>query len=137
MGIILDLTSLCNLLRKGRWPHGIPRVSLKYMEHYQGQAQCLLRIGSLARILSPGNSQKIFTILSRWQQRDFWKILGIWLSDYATNWSKPSPTLLIKTDLSGFETKVFKQLRQKHPKLRIIATVHDLIPIFEPVLVPI
>lgn len=34
MGIILDLTSLCNLLRKGRWPHGIPRVSLKYMEHY-------------------------------------------------------------------------------------------------------
>lgn len=137
MSVLLDLTSLCNLLRKGRWPHGIPRVGLMYLEHYQNQAQCLLRIGSYTRILSPKNSQKIFAILRQWRREDFRKILVIWANDYLTNWAKSSPKWLLKTDLTGFENKAFLRLRQKYPGLRILATVHDLIPVYEPELCPV
>ena len=131
--LLIDVTFLINELKRKRPPHGIPRVVLAYLRHYQDNIQLVYRIKQKIFILPKQQSQKIIQLVLLWEHELYKKILvlivkGILLADKI---NPKNNYFLLKIDQNGMKYPTyFKQLNKKG--IKILIMLHDLFPIFYP-----
>lgn len=131
--VIIDITSLSNLLRKRRLPHGVPRVALAYLRHYLDDMHILFRIRSRSIILSKQDSKKVARLLLAWKPGSFFQLIRL-ISGAAFRPSGLRPDcryFVIKLDYKGFKYERFLTTITQN-NLTMLAVVHDLIPLLNP-----
>ncbi|MDX1838555.1 glycosyltransferase family 1 protein [Legionella taurinensis] len=131
--IILDITSLSNLLRKRRLPHGVPRVALAYLKHYFDDMHILFRVRGRSIILSRHHSEKVARLLLAWELGSFLKLIRL-LVRGALSPSGLDPKchyFVIKLDYKGFKyPRYLATITRNH--FNMLAVLHDLIPLLNP-----
>ncbi|KTD45538.1 putative glycosyl transferase [Legionella rubrilucens] len=131
--VIIDITSLSNLLRKRRLPHGVPRVALAYLKHYFHDMHILFRIRSRSIILSRRHSEQVARLLLAWELGSFLKLIRLIVRG-AFSPSGLDPKchyFVIKLDYKGFKyPRYLAAITQNN--LNMLAVVHDLIPLLNP-----
>jgi glycosyltransferase involved in cell wall biosynthesis len=131
--LLIDATFLINELKRKRPPHGIPRVILAYLRHYQDSMQLVYRVRQKIFILSKGHSQKIIQLILLWEHGLYKNILlllarGILAGEKI---NQCDHYFLLKIDQNGMKyPNYFKQLRKMGIKVLVI--FHDLFPIIYP-----
>ncbi|MBL7479684.1 glycosyltransferase family 4 protein [Legionella bononiensis] len=131
--VLIDISSLVNELRHKRPPHGVPRVTLAYLNHYKDSMQVLIRGGKWVFILSQDKSKEIVNLLLAWDPRLFKLIMKLILKGilFSRHTSPDAEYYLLKVDQGGFKNPRYIQALN-NKKINIIAVVHDLIPIVNP-----
>lgn len=131
--LLIDITFLINELKRKRPPHGIPRVVLAYLRHYQESIQLVYRVRSRIYILPKRCSQQIIELILHWKHSLYKKIL--WLVIKAICKSQPPKPkehyFLFKIDQNGMKYPTyFSQLQRQD--IKTIVMLHDLFPIIYP-----
>ncbi|HAT1828302.1 glycosyltransferase family 1 protein [Legionella pneumophila serogroup 1] len=136
--ILIDASSLMNELKRKHPPHGIPRVTLAYLRYYYENMQLLFRTSKRIFIFPQGISKKIADILLAWDCNRLWDIVRLILKGiiYSKKSKYESNYILIKTDYGGLNNPGLLSVLQQN-RLKMVALIHDLIPITNPEYFPL
>lgn len=128
--VIIDITSLSNLLRKKRLPHGVPRVALAYLRHYLHDMHLLFRVRGRSIILSKHDSKKVARLLLAWEPGSFFRLIRLILGGafHPSGLRPDCRYFVIKLDYKGFKYERFLTTITRN-NLTMLAVVHDLIPL--------
>ena len=131
--LLIDVTFLINELKRKRPPHGIPRVILAYLLHYQDTIQLIYRLRRRIFILPKAHSQTIIKRVLLWDHRLYKEIIlliikGIFKAEKSTPKER---YFLLKIDQNGMKySNYFSQLH--HMGIKTLVMLHDLFPITYP-----
>lgn len=131
--VVIDISRLMGRYFDGRYPTGVDRVTLAYVQHYQSSARAMLRWRGRSGLFSKAISARVFALLSRWDAAEITvlRILilrGVWSSIGAGN---GRGALLLHTGHNDAESPALWRNIRWH-KLRPVFFVHDLIPLTHP-----
>lgn len=131
--ILIDVTRLAGRLLKGRLPTGIDRVGLAYVAHFGARAGAVLRFGARVVALPPEQSQALFACLLG-RPPGFRRTLAGVLARAVLMppaGQALSGAFLFNTGHSALENVGLHRYLRRHGA-RLVAVVHDLIPITHP-----
>ncbi len=131
---LIDVSRLIWRSWTRRLPTGIDRVCLAYLNHFGGRAQAVVQSGRLRFILSPSQSDRLFSQLLRppgpVTRLELAKCLASSASSLARKPDR-SGLLYFNVGHTGLdEASLPRWIRRNH--LRAIYMVHDLIPLTHP-----
>jgi glycosyltransferase involved in cell wall biosynthesis len=131
--ILIDISSITDTLRRNQPPHGIPRVTLAYLQYYLYDMQVLFRTRTRVFIFPQDISQEIGLLLLSWEPTYFRTIARLIIKGFLRSHKTTirNNCFLLKTDLGGFKNPGYiKTLNDRN--IRLLAIVHDLIPAKNP-----
>ncbi len=131
--VVIDISSLVNEFRRKRPPHGIPRVTLAYLQYYLNNMQALVRLKKRVVIFPKDISKEISLLLLSWDFERLSELVRLVIKGLlSSRRALPSANcFLLKTDHGGFKNPNYvKALNAK--QLKLLVVVHDLIPILHP-----
>lgn len=131
--VVIDISRLLGRYFDGRYPTGVDRVTLAYVQHYGTSARAMLRWRGRSGLFSAAISGKVFALLSRWDGSDATVlrqliVRGV-LSSIGTGNGRGA--LLLHTGHNDAESPALWRNIRWH-KLRPVFFVHDLIPLTHP-----
>lgn len=130
---LLDVSRLVWRVWTGRIPTGIDRVCLAYIEHFGPRSRAVVQRGGLRRILSPGHSDALFTLLAAGEadfRQRFVRLAGRAL---LAPRARPGADrgLYINVGHTGLDRPdLARWIAQEG--LRAVFLIHDLIPLTHP-----
>ena len=128
---LLDVTRLIWRRWKGRYPTGIDRVCLAYLDHFAGRAQAVVQHDHFRRILDREASSELFALLEGSPQRFRRKLpLGILRNLRRLNCGG-NGRFYFNIGHTGLNSGGFRDWVRR-TDVRPIYLVHDLIPITHP-----
>ena len=128
---LLDVTRLIWRRWKGRYPTGIDRVCLAYLDHFAGRAQAVVQHDHFRRILDREASEELFALLDDSPQRFRQRLpLGILRNLRRLN-CVGDGRLYFNIGHTGLNSRGFRDWVRR-AGVRPIYLVHDLIPITHP-----
>ena len=133
LDLALDITRLLGRALKGKLPTGIDRVGLAYVDHYGPHARAMLRVGNAPLVATREASDRLFAQLldsSATTARGRFQLLEA-ASRFMPDAAKSPPRLLLHTGHGGLERVDFLR-RWASSTGRLLAFVHDLIPLTHP-----
>jgi glycosyltransferase involved in cell wall biosynthesis len=132
--LLIDATFLINELKRKRPPHGIPRVILAYLRHFQDGIQLVYRVRQKIFILPKSHSQRIIQLVLLWRSDLYKNILFLIVKGILSTNNTYNPNdqwFLLKIDQNGMKySKYFTQLHKTN--IKILIMFHDLFPIIYP-----
>lgn len=129
-GIVIDITSLLQRLKKSHLPTGIERVVLAYVEYYQNNARVLIRFRERNYVLPHDTSFDILQFIIKKPKDYLARVRYLFRKDWLLQrMNQDTQNLcLLNLDYGGLKypryTADLKKLR-----IKSIFMVHDLIPI--------
>jgi len=131
--ILIDITRLLYRQLTHTLPTGIDRVCIEYIRHYGNRSRAVLCLGPFSAMLSQADSTRIFTALllpglsARWLSAALIAKAVLW------RWLRVPrrPSILINTSHTGLESPWYAWALRRSGA-RLVAMVHDLIPISHP-----
>jgi glycosyltransferase involved in cell wall biosynthesis len=130
--MLIDVTRLLERALQGRRPTGVDRVGLAYVEHFQDQAQALVRIAGRWVVFGEADSRRLFYWLLVPDAQLAARIRWLVGSNYALNWQSPQAgDILLNSGHSGLDREDYLVRLQRYG-LRPLYFLHDLIPMTFP-----
>lgn len=130
--MLIDVTRLLGRFLQGRRPTGVDRVSLAYIEHFQDEAQALVRFAGRWVVASKTESQALFRELRQPGADLSIRVRLLIAKNYVQFWRGPAPgSILVNTGHSGLDNSNYAQCVKRY-RLRPLYFLHDLIPIRYP-----
>jgi glycosyltransferase involved in cell wall biosynthesis len=128
--LLLDVTRLIWRRWKGRYPTGIDRVCLAYLEHFASQSQAVIQHGGFRRILDRRASNELFALLE--EPGDFKRrLVGGFLRHLHRIGAKGQGRIYLNVGHTGLNSAGFRRWIATSD-VRPIYLAHDLIPITHP-----
>lgn len=130
-GFLIDVTRLADHLLHGKYPTGVDRVSLAYVEHYRDIARAVIRYGGRWIELPFADSQHVFEILLDQDRRAEKTIRWYVGKGYCLPWKSRHGAFLFNTGHSGLNQPEYAREIERRG-LKPLFFLHDLIPITHP-----
>ncbi len=131
--ILLDVTRLIWRRWAGRFPTGIDRVCLAYLERYRGEAQAVVQYRGFRGILTETASDRLFEILLRPGRRirqDLARFLGLeWMRSNQSR--QGGGRLYLNVGHTALDDRNYLEWTRS-ADVRPVYMIHDLIPITHP-----
>lgn len=131
--LLIDVTFLINELKRNRPPHGIPRVILAYLHHYQHTIQLVYRIQRKIFIIPGSYSKQIIQLVLLWERTRYKNIVLLLIKGAiaAKQTNAKNSYFLLKIEQNGLKYPYyFRQLNRMG--IKSIIMLHDLFPIIHP-----
>jgi glycosyltransferase involved in cell wall biosynthesis len=130
--ILLDVTRLVALRWTGRPSNGLDRVAEAYLEHFAPDARAVVQLRGVARVLSRGNSERLFALLQAGPVNRFRKQLAYLAPVGLAGSSRGAAgSLYINVTHTDFDLPRHRRWIEGRG-LKAIYLIHDLIPILHP-----
>lgn len=131
--ILIDISSLAIAVRQKRPIHGIPRVTLAYLNYYFEHLQVFMRIRGRVYIFSQHRSQEIVKLMSSWDSLTLGKLIRLLLKSllFSRTPIPALPCVVLKIDHGSLEKPAYLATFNQ-ANIPVIAVVHDLFPITRP-----
>ena len=130
---LIDVSRLIWRVWTGRHPTGIDRVCLAYLDHFGSRAQAVLQWNGLLRILTPRQSDRLFSLLLR-GGRDFRKGFVLMLPGIAlrgTGNGDCEGRIYLNIGHTGLDEPSLPDWVRRR-RIKAVYLIHDLIPITHP-----
>jgi glycosyltransferase involved in cell wall biosynthesis len=129
---LIDVSRLIWRVWSRRWPTGIDRVCLAYLDHFGDRAQAVVQHHGHYRILSASATRRLFDILDAWRERSRAQLLAIMTVGLLTARRAPPPnSFYLNVGHTGLDQPRLPAWIAAR-RLRAIYLVHDLIPLTHP-----
>lgn len=127
-----------NELKRKHPPHGIPRVTLEYLRYYYQNMQLLFRTSKRIFIFPQGISKQIADILLDWDSKQLLDLVRLIFKGivFSKKTKYESNYVLLKTDYGGLNNPTLLNLLKQN-RFKMVALIHDLIPITNPEYFPL
>lgn len=131
--VLLDCTRMLAQHWTGRMPTGIDRVCAAYRSHFAPHAHAVIQLHGHARVLSRGQSEKLFAMLDRprLRLRDNLVLLANMLQSGADDRASSEGALYLNVSHTDYDLDRH-QGWVRRSGVRPIYLLHDLIPIEHP-----
>lgn len=129
--MLIDITRLADRFLQDRYPTGVDRVSLQYLQHFMGRAYALVRFAGRWVELGRADSQRVFEILLDGDPAERSVLRRCVARGYVLAWRRKHCGVLFNTGHSGLD-RVDYAVRVARRGLKPVFFLHDLIPISHP-----
>jgi glycosyltransferase involved in cell wall biosynthesis len=131
--VVIDISRLLGRYFDGRYPTGVDRVTLAYVQHYQTSARAMLRWRGRSGLFSKAISVQVFALLSRWDAAEAGMLRRLILRGVFSSIGTGNGcgALLLHTGHNDAESPALWRNIRWH-NLRPVFFVHDLIPLTHP-----
>jgi glycosyltransferase involved in cell wall biosynthesis len=129
--LLLDVTRLIWRRWKGRYPTGVDRVCLAYLDHFGGRAQAVVQHERFRRIIGTEASQELFALLAASPGRFRMDLILGTVRHLGSLTSEGRGRLYLNIGHTGLDSGGFRDWVRRSD-VRPVYLVHDLIPITHP-----